>query len=159
MLTVGTTDLDEVLVSDGLENLLLLLKFGEIDVDGSSHAGTEVGGAGRNVTEMAVVLELGDGLNLGGGDRKALEDLTDVRSLLHRDDSELIFLVDPDQESLIVIVEDTTGLGPFSLQTAGLEVLVATLEQEVISNKRISFGSSHTCKGVVLSLELTFKGG
>jgi hypothetical protein len=87
MLTVSTADLDEVLVSDGLELVLVLLKLGELDVDGGSHAGTEVGGAGRNVTEMGVVLELGNLLNLGGGDGKTLEDLTNVRSLLHRDDS------------------------------------------------------------------------
>ena len=114
---------------------MVLLELGKIDVHGGSHSSTEVGGAGRNVTEMGVVLELGDSLNLVGGDGKTLEDLANVRSLLHRDDSELIFLVDPDQESLVVIVEDTTGLGPFSLETARLEVLVTTLEQEVISDE------------------------
>lgn len=43
---MGTTDLDEVLVSNGLELVLVLLELGEVDVHGGSHAGTEVGGAG-----------------------------------------------------------------------------------------------------------------
>ena len=64
MLAVGTADLDEVLVSDSLELVLVLLELGELDVDGGSHAGTEVGGAGRDVTEMRVVLELGNLLDL-----------------------------------------------------------------------------------------------
>lgn len=108
---------------------------------------------------MGVVLELSDGLNLGRGDGKTLEDLADVRSLLHRDNSELILLVDPDQESLSVIVEDTTGLGPFSLKTARLEVLVSTLEEEVISNERFLLSGTHGGEGVVLALKLTFEGG
>ena len=45
VLTVGTTDLDVVLVSDGLELILMSAKLRKFDVDGSAHAGSEVGGA------------------------------------------------------------------------------------------------------------------
>jgi len=85
--------------------------------------------------------------------------LTDVGTLLHGDDSKLILLVDPDQESLVVVVENTSGLGPLTLKTAGLEVLVATLEEEMIVNEGLLLGSSHGGEGVVLALELTFEGG
>jgi len=46
VLTMGTTDLDEVLISDSVEFVLVLLELGELDVNGSTHTGTEVGGAG-----------------------------------------------------------------------------------------------------------------
>ena len=155
VLTVGTTDLDEVLVSDSLELVLVLLELGELDVNGGSHTGTAVGGAGSDVTEMSVVLELGNSLDLGGGDGETLEDLTDVGSLLHGDNSEVILFVEPDKEGLVVVVEDTTGLGPFSLETAGLEVLVTTLEHEVIVDELSLLGLGHLTEGVVLALKLT----
>jgi len=45
VLTMGTTDLDVVLVGDGLELILMLGKLRKFDMDGSAHAGSEVGGA------------------------------------------------------------------------------------------------------------------
>ena len=78
VLTMGTTNLDKVLVGDGLELFLLLAKLGELDVDGGAHASSEVGGAVGDVSKMLVVGELGLGLNLGGSDGESLEDLADV---------------------------------------------------------------------------------
>jgi hypothetical protein len=43
---------------------------------------------------------------------------------LHGDDTELILLVDPDEESLGVVVEDTTALGPVAVESASLEEAV-----------------------------------
>jgi hypothetical protein len=40
----------------------------------------------------------------------------------------LVLFVDPDEESLGVVVEDTTVVWPFSLKAARLEVLVTSLE-------------------------------
>ena len=85
---------------------------------GGSHAGTAVGGASSDVTKMCVVLELGDGLNLGGGDGETLEDLADVGALLHGNNSEMVLLVNPDQEGLVVVVEDTSCLRPISLKSS-----------------------------------------
>jgi len=154
---MGTTDLDIVLISDGLELVLVLLEFGELDMHGGSHSGTAVGGAGGDVAQVSVVLELGNRLNLGRGDRETLEDLADVGAILHGDDSEVVLLVDPHQKGLVVVVEDTTSLGPLSLEAAGLEVLVTTLEEEVISDQLLLFSFSHCCEGVVFALQLTLE--
>ena len=124
MLTVGTTDLNVVLVGDGLELVGFLGKLGQLDVNGGAHASSEVGGAGSDVAEMLVVGELGLLLNLGSSDGESLEDLTDVGALLHGDDTELVLLVDPDEESLGVVVEDTTALGPVAVETASLKETV-----------------------------------
>merc|ERR1711937_873637 len=130
----------------------------KVDVDGGAHTGTEVGWAGGDLTQVSVVLELGDLLNLGGGDGESLEDLTDVGALLHGDDSPMILLVNPDEEGLGVVVEDTTGLWPLTLETAGFEVLVTTLEEEVISGELLTLGIAHSAEWVVLTLELTLEG-
>ena len=129
VLTVDTADLDVVLVSDSLEGLHVLGELGELDVDGGAKGGTEVGGAGGDVTEVLVVGELDDLLDGGGTTREALEDLAEVGTLLHGDDAELVLLVDPDQEGLVSVVEDTTAVGPVTVQTAGLKEAVALSKQ------------------------------
>ena len=45
VLTVGTTDLDVVLVGNSLELSLLFGKLGELNVNGSAHSSTKVGWA------------------------------------------------------------------------------------------------------------------
>jgi hypothetical protein len=70
---------------------------------------------------MIVFGELADGLNLSCGSAESIEDLLDTGSLLHGDDSELILLVDPDEESLGNIVEDTSTRWPVSVQVACLK--------------------------------------
>ena len=65
VLAVGTTDLDVILVSDGLELILSLAELGELNMHGSAHAGAEVGRARRDVTKMLIVGELSLRLNLG----------------------------------------------------------------------------------------------
>jgi hypothetical protein len=37
----------------------------------------------------------------------------------------LIFLVDPDKEGLVVVVEDTSAFGPFAVKTASLQESVS----------------------------------
>ena len=155
VLAVSATDLDVVLVCDGFELFLLLAELGQLDVNGGAHAGSQVGGAGGDVTKMLVVGESSFRLDLGGGDGESLEDLADVGALLHGDDTELILLVHPDKESLGVVVEDSTSLWPLTLKTAGFEVLVATLEEEVVGNKLLLLTLGHGGERVVLTLELT----
>jgi len=70
----------------------------------------------------------------------------------------LIFFINPHKESLVVVVEDTTGLRPLSLKTTRFEVFITTLEQEVVSDKLLTLILSHLTKRVVLALKLTFKG-
>ena len=157
MLSVDTSNLDVVFVGNGVEEILSLHKLWEINMNGGSKTGTEVGWAVRNVTEMVVVGEFCLLLNLGGSDGKSLEDLEDVGSLLHGDKSELILFVDPHKESFVVIVEDTSSLWPVSLESSRLQVLVTTLEEEVISDQLLSLGIGHVWKGIVFTLKLTIE--
>ena len=128
-----------------------------MDMDGGSESGTKVGGAVGDVTKMFVIGELGFLFNLSSGIRESLEDLKDITTLLHGDDSKLIFFVNPDKEVLGFIVEDTSSFWPFSLKTASLEIFITTLEEEMIGNELLSLIFSHGFEGVVSTGEVTFE--
>jgi len=49
-----------------------------------------------------------------GGLSESLEDWDDTITLLHGDDSHVVLLIEPDEESLVGVVEDTTGVGPMA---------------------------------------------
>jgi hypothetical protein len=83
-----------------------------VDVHGSSHGGTQIGWARSDVTEMLVVREFGNLFNFGESFVKSIKNLSDVGSWLHRDNSELILLVNPGKESLGIVVVDTSVLWP-----------------------------------------------
>jgi hypothetical protein len=125
VLTVNTSNLDEVLVGDLVEQGLVLHELGQLDVHRGSKGGTEVCGAGSNVTKVFVVGELALLLDLSCGSAKSVEDLGDSGTLLHRNNSELIFFVDPDEESLGFVVEDTSSRGPVAVEVASLEESVS----------------------------------
>lgn len=103
--------------------------------------------------------EFGNLLDLSGGTSKSAKNFTDIGTLLHGDDTELILLVDPCQESLGIIMEDTSAFRPVTVKTASLKETVALLEQKVIVNKLLLLLSSHRAKRVVCSLEVTGKSG
>ena len=126
VLSVDTSDLHLVLVGNVVELLLLLHQLWQVDVHGGSHGGTKVGWARGDVTEMVVVGECDiSGLEVLNSSAESVEDFDDTSVLLHGDDSELILLVNPDQEGLVVVVEDTSAGWPVSVEVACLEESVS----------------------------------
>ena len=92
---------------------------------------------------------------------QSLEDTLDITTLLHRDDTRLIFLIDPNKESLLLVVEDTTALRPVTLHTSHSQVAVTRHEQEVVINKLLTDLLIHTSQWVVAASQITlepFKG-
>ena len=71
---------------------------------------------------MSELSNLRDG---GAGSAESIEDGLDVSTVLHGDDSELILLVDPDDESLGLVVEDTSARRPVSVEVASLKESIA----------------------------------
>ena len=120
VLAVDASDLDVELVSDFLELVHLLGELRELDVDGGAEGGSEVGRARGDIAEVRVVGELGNLLDGGGSAGKAVEDGMEIGAGLHGDDSELILLIDPHEESLGVVVEDASAFGPLAVETASL---------------------------------------
>ena len=102
---------------------------------------------------MLIISEFDLLFNLVSSNCKSREDLTDVGAWLHRDDTELILLVDPNQERFVVVVENSTCFRPLAFEETTLEILVATFKEEVVFDKLISVGIAHLSEGVVLALQ------
>merc|ERR1719150_175575 len=160
--TAGATGLQVKLLATSLQsvNAGLFSPALKINVDGGPHASAKVGRAGVDVAVLLVKAEvlarllldrLLDGLDTLG---EPGEDLLNISSLLHGDDTELILLVDPDKESLVPVVEDTTSLGPVALHTGNLQVPVARDEEEVVVNKLLTDLLVHSDQGVVVTSKI-----
>ena len=92
---------------------------------------------------MLIVSEFGNLLNLRGSLRETSEYCANVSSLLHRDDSELIFFVDPHEECLLVVMEDASSFRPVTVKTTSLKEPISFLEQEVVSDELVLILRTH----------------
>lgn len=155
MFTVSTTNLNVVLGCNFLESGFVLTKIRQMDMDRSTQACTAVSRATGDVTQVAVVLELNFLLDGASASNKTLEHLEERRSLLHGNDTQVILFVDPHKEGLVVVVVNTTALGPVAIEIAGLEEAVTLLEQEVIVNELLLDISIHAVKRVIGSGKFT----
>jgi hypothetical protein len=116
---MNTSDLNIILISDFVE-LVFVFFFGkhwELDMNGSSQSSTKISLARCDVTKMIVMSEFGMCLDLCSSNGKSTENSSDISSLLHGDNSELILFVDPDKESLFLVVENTSTCWPVSVET------------------------------------------
>jgi len=164
--TTGTTGLETHTVAPSLQSVNGVLgPSGKVNVDGGTHASAQVGGARVNVTELGGEQEVLARFSLDGvtdsldASGETLEDSLDITSLLHGDNTELILLVDPDQEGLVGVVEDTTALGPVTLHTSDLQVGVTRHEEEMVIDELLADLLIHTGQGVVGTSQVTFHFG
>ena len=109
----------------------------------SSQGCTKIGWARSDITKMIIMSKFGFFLDSGGSNSKSRENSTNISTLLHGDDSKLILFIDPDQESLFLVVEDTSASWPVSVETTGLQESVSLLEQEVIGDQLSLLFLSH----------------
>ena len=107
----SSTFLQTQLVEDLVEFLLVLGEVWDLDVDSSTQPGTQVAGTGQHVTQMlipheVITLGLHGRLKLGETLAEATEHLLDVPTLLHGDDAQMIFLIHPHKEGLLIVVPE-----------------------------------------------------
>ena len=135
--SMNSSDLNVVLVSNLVELFFVFFlgKHWELDMNGCSQSSTEICWARCDVTKMIIVSELGFFLDLSGSNGESTENSSNISSLLHGDNSELILLIDPDQESLFLIVENTSTSWPVSVEATRLQESISFLEKEVIGNQ------------------------
>ena len=124
-LSSGSPGLQVKLLTSVLQSLQSFLRPpGEVDVDGGSHPSPEVGGAGVDVAVLGVQHELLAGLRLDGvthsldTSSQPVKHGSHVPTALHGDDPQLVLLVDPGEERLVLVVEDSSTLRPVSLHTS-----------------------------------------
>lgn len=112
---MDTTNLNEELVGNLLKFSHLDAQLRESNMDRSTHSSAKVGRARRNVTKMAIVSEASHTLDVGSGLGETSENSTDVGTWLHRDNAKLVLFIDPDEEGLLVVVEDTSTFRPVAV--------------------------------------------
>jgi hypothetical protein len=64
---------------------------------------------------MGIVRKFGYLLNMSTGSAQSIKYYLEVSSILHGDDSQLVFFINPNQESLFFVVEDTSAIWPISI--------------------------------------------
>jgi len=128
-----------------------------VNVNRGAEGSSEVGGARGDETEMVVMGELGNSFNVSGSLRESSEDLSDVSTLLHGDNSELILFVDPHEEGLRIVVEDTSSLRPVSVEATGFKETVTLLKEEMVVNELLAVFLAERSQRVVSALEFSIE--
>ena len=93
---MDTTDLQFQSITDVLE-VRLGRDLRELDVDRSTDSGSQVGGAEGEPSETLVTSEWDLGFDGLDTLNKTFQNLSNVSTVLHGDDTEVIFFVDPDE--------------------------------------------------------------
>ena len=158
VLAVSAADLHEEPVGNFLELLLVLAKVRQVDVNRRTQGRSEVRRAGCDVAEMVIVSEFCHARNRLCSVAQSLENGQNVCAWLHRNDAELVFLVDPDQERLVVVVENAATFGPVAVEAARLQEAVAFFEEEVVFDQLLAVGLGKLPEFVVLAFELSLEG-
>ncbi|GMR41529.1 hypothetical protein PMAYCL1PPCAC_11724, partial [Pristionchus mayeri] len=136
VLTVDAADLELQSIAH-LQSIGLGRDLGQFDVHGGTDGRAKVGGAEGEIAEAFVSQEgrlLLDGLDSLD---ETGQHLSDVSSILHRDDTEMVLLVHPHQEGLRLVVVDTTTIGPEAAGIGLLQESVALLEEEVVLDQLV----------------------
>jgi len=132
----------------------------KINVDRCPHASTKVGGAGVDVAvpliqaEVFARLLLDRFLNTLDSLSQPGKNFPDITTHLHGDNTKLVLFIDPDQECFLVIVEDSTSLGPIPLHASNGKVSVPRNKQEVVVHKLLTNSFIHACQRVVISRKI-----
>ena len=127
---MNTSDLHFVLIGNSVEGIFVSHKLGKLNVDRGSHRSSQVSWAGCDVTEVFIMGEFGDLLDLSSCLGESGEDCQNISTLLHRNNSKLILLINPNKESLGIIMEDTSSIRPVSVKTTSIEESISLLEKE-----------------------------
>jgi hypothetical protein len=92
-----------------------------------AHSGSQVGGAEGEEAQTVIVGEGHALLNVVDSSHQTTVDLTKITTHLHGDEAHVIFLIAPDQEGLVLIVEDTTSNRPVAASVGGLKIYCKTI--------------------------------
>merc|ERR1712198_562929 len=125
--STGTTGLDSKFLTASLKFVNRFLgPAREVNMDRGTHTSSKVGGAGVDesvlLRESIVLSRFSNSLNTTS---KAFEDTLNISSLLHRDDTGLIFFIDPEKECFGIVVEDTSALRPVTFHSSNSKVTIS----------------------------------
>ena len=133
----------------------MLTSMWDLHVHTGTHTSAQVGGAGRKVSMLFSFLKTQlcvDGIHCI---TKTLKNWLNIAPHLHTDYPQLVFLIDPYQESLVDVVEDSSSFWPFLVDTCWLQETVSLLKQEVVIYQLLSCCFVHSTKRIVRTFEVT----
>lgn len=130
MLPVGASDLQLELLADFVH--LLLLQLLELDMHTRPHGSSDVGRTARQVPQLRVFSEFQKLSKKIQSLAPLFVDGLEVCALSQVDDPHVIFLVDPHHKVLVVAYVGTSTCWPVVLDACTFEVLVLSLEDEVL---------------------------
>merc|ERR1711892_941892 len=159
--STGSTGLDSELFATSLELVNRFLgPARKVNMDGGTHTSSKICWAGVDVPillgkgKVLAALSLDRVSNSLDSTCKTLKDTFDITSLLHGDDSGLIFFIDPEKEGPGSIVEDSTALWPATLHTSNSKVTVSTDKEEVVIYKLLADSFIHASKRIIASSKI-----
>jgi len=130
-------------------------------MDRSSHTSSKIGRTWMNVpvlwikTEVFTRFFIDRITNCFDTLSKSGKDSSNVSSLFHGYDTQLIFLIYPNKESFFSVVEDSSSLRPVSFHPSNSKVPVSRYKQEVIINQLLPHIFLHSCQRVVLTSKVS----
>lgn len=83
---------------------------------------------------MVVAAETEFGIDDARSLAEALKSFRDQRFIVHGDDTELVFIVHPQEEGLSMVVEVASAIGPITLQAGVSQPWVIILKESSISS-------------------------
>jgi hypothetical protein len=106
---------------------------------------------------MIIMSEFSNLGNSSACSAESIENFGNTSTLLHGNNSELIFFIDPDEERFGIVVEDTSSFWPVSVEVACSQESVSLLEKEMVINELFLSLFAHTSKWVEGSLKISFE--
>lgn len=94
-------------------------------------------------------------LNLLSTYGQSLKYCLEIRALLHRNNFQMVFFIDPDQEGLGIVVEDASASWEISVQTSCFLESITWLQQEVFVGEYVKLLFIQITDFVVMTFEVS----
>ena len=110
------------------------------------------------VPHKTVPLSLNSVFNFVQSSAEALENTLHISAFLHRNDSSVVFFVNPDKKVLFLIVPDPAGVWPIPRHSGCKQKRRHRLvKQEVVRYELLLFLICHLCQWVILPFEFAIE--
>lgn len=118
-------------------------------MDGRSHCRSQVGRTEGEEAKAFISFKLQVDLHLLDARNQPFVDFRQIAALLHRYNANVILFVDPHQEGLFVVVEDTATAGPIAIAARVTKHRIVVSKEEVVFDQLVLHRLLHAFKGVV----------
>jgi len=127
------------------------------DMDRRPDGGAEIGWTESQISKTIIARKWKLRLNGLHCLHETSEDLLEISALLHGDDSQMVLFIAPDEEGLLIVMEDSTTSRPVSARVRRLKESISFLEEKMIVNELLLGVLVHTSKGEVCSLQIAIE--